>query len=193
MASEIAAQQSAHDRVPDAVSPWIARWTGLIAPRSNALDLACGYGRHSRLLAAQGHHVTAVDFDAQALAVLREVPGITTLAANLEHAPWPFTDRQFAAIIVANYLHRPLLSKLVDSLAPDGVLLYETFMHGNEHYGRPSNPDFLLAPGELLDFARDRLQVVAFEQGRVGSPRPAVVQRLCAVGRQYPWPPPLSG
>jgi SAM-dependent methyltransferase len=193
MVSEMAVQHSAHDRLPDAASPWIARWIGLIAPRSQVLDLACGHGRHSRLLAAQGHHLTAVDFDVQALAILRDVPGITTLAANLEHAPWPFADRQFGAIIVTNYLHRPLLPKLADALAPEGVLLYETFMQGNEHYGRPSNPDFLLAPGELLDFARGRLQVVAFEQGRVASPHAAVVQRLCAVGRQYPWPPPLSG
>jgi SAM-dependent methyltransferase len=179
--------------MPNDVSPWIVRWAGLIAPRSNVLDVACGYGRHSRLLAAQGHQVTAVDTDAQALAALRHVAGITTLASDLESAPWPLADRQFGAIVVANYLHRPLLPKLSDALTPDGVLLYETFMQGNERYGRPSNPDFLLAPGELLDFARDRLQVVAFEQGRIASPRAAVVQRLCAVGRQYPWPPPLGG
>ena len=136
MVSEMAVKQSAHDRMLDATSPWVARWIGLIAPRSNVLDVACGHGRHSRLLAAQGHQVTAVDFDVQALAILHDVPGITTLAANLEHAPWPFADRQFGAIIVTNYLHRPLLAKLADALAPGGVLLYETFMQGNEHYGR---------------------------------------------------------
>ena len=114
------------------------------------------------------------------------------VAADLEHGPWPFTAERFDAIVVVHYLHRALYSHLVDSLASDGVLIYETFAHGNAAYGKPSNPAFLLAPAELLDLARERLTVIAFEQGLVGGERPTVIQRLAAVGKARSWPVPLS-
>jgi hypothetical protein len=115
---------------------------------------------------------------------------VTTIAADLETGPWPLSGQRFDAIIVANYLHRPLLSRLLGALAGDGTWLYETFAAGNEAYGRPSNPDHLLAAGELLSL-HGRLTIVAFEQGRVGGERPAVIQRIAAVGPDRRWPPML--
>ncbi|MCA1973934.1 MAG: SAM-dependent methyltransferase, partial [Caenispirillum sp.] len=122
-----------------------------------------------------------VDRDTEALAALAGRAGIETLAADLEAGPWPLAGRRFDAIVVTNYLHRPLFPHLIEALAAGGVLLYETFMRGNERFGRPSNPDFLLRPGELLEVFGPALQVVAFEQGEVARPKPAVVQRLCGV------------
>ena len=162
-------------------SPWVARWAALVPAGAEVLDLACGHGRHARLLAARGCRVLAVDRDAAALASLADVAGVVTLRADLEGAPWPFPPARFAAVVVTNYLHRPLFEPLVGALAPGGVLVYETFMLGNERFGKPSNPEFLLRPGELLEVVRARLEVVAFEQGRVETPRPAMVQRICAV------------
>lgn len=163
-------------------SPWVLRWSPLIAPGGAVLDLACGAGRHARLLAARGHPVLAVDRDRALLDALGGVPGIEPFAAELEHAaPWPLGGRRFAAIIVVNYLYRPLFPQLAAALEEGGVLVYETFAVGNERYGRPSNPKFLLRPGELLDAFRPMLSVVAFEQGRVMRPKPAVIQRLCAL------------
>lgn len=163
-------------------SPWITRFAPLIAPGGRVLDLACGRGRHARWLAGRGWPVLALDRDGEALADLAGVPGIRTLQADVEGGPWPLPGERFAAIVVSRYLHRPLLPRLAASLAPGGVLLYETFMAGNERWGKPSRPDFLLQPGELLEFARSGgLTVVAYEAGRVGSPRPAVMQRLCAL------------
>jgi SAM-dependent methyltransferase len=163
-------------------SPWVLRWSALIAPGGAVLDLACGAGRHARVLAERGHPVLAVDRDRALLDGLRAVPGIEPLTADLENAsPWPLGGRRFAAIIVVNYLHRPLFPQLAAALEEGGVLVYETFAVGNERYGRPSNPKFLLRPGELLDAFRPLLSVVAFEQGRVTQPKPAVIQRLCAL------------
>ena len=178
---------------PDSPSPWIARFAPLIAPGARVLDLACGRGRHSRFLAARLCDVVAIDRDAQALASLADVPRITTMAADLERGDWPLAGARFDAVVVANYLHRPLLPRLIAALADDGVLLYETFAAGNEACGRPSNPDFLLAPGELLTLASGRLTVIAFEQGQSNGARPAVVQRIAAVGPGRDWPPPLPG
>lgn len=175
----------------DAPSPWIARFASLIAPGARVLDLASGRGRHSRFLAARLCDVVAVDRDAHALAALAGVPRVTTIAADLERGDWPLAGELFDAIVVTNYLHRPLLPRLLDGLAADGAWLYETFARGNEAYGRPANPDFLLAAGELLALARERLTIVAFEQGLVAGSRPAVVQRIAAVGRARRWPPPL--
>jgi SAM-dependent methyltransferase len=172
-----------------APSPWIARFAPLIAPGARVLDVACGQGRHSRFLAARLCDVVAIDRDAQALAALAGVPRVTTIAADLEGGPWPLSGRQFDAIVVANYLHRPLFPELIDALDSGGTFLYETFAAGNEDYGRPSNPDHLLVPGELLSLLCERLTIVAFEQGRVGDVRPAVVQRIAAVGRGRRWPP----
>jgi SAM-dependent methyltransferase len=164
----------------DAPSEWVVRWAHRISAGSEVLDLACGGGRHARLLAALGHPVHAVDRNREALATLAAVPGVTTLCADLEQGPWPYAGRAFGGIVVANYLHRPLLPLLIDALAAPGVLIYETFAAGNERYGRPSTPDFLLRPGELLDCVRGRLAVVAYEHLTVSLPRPAVVQRICA-------------
>jgi SAM-dependent methyltransferase len=172
-----------------APSLWIARFAPLIAPGARVLDVACGQGRHSRFLAARLCDVVAIDRDEQALAALAGVPRVTTIAADLEGARWPLSGRQFDAIVVANYLHRPLFPKLLDALDSEGTFLYETFAAGNEAYGRPSNPDHLLTPGELLSLLRERLTIVAFEQGRVGDARPAVMQRIAAVGRGRRWPP----
>lgn len=165
----------------DTPSAWVRRWAPL-APLGEVLDLACGGGRHARLFAARGHPVLAVDRDAQALATTAG-EGIVTMAIDLEvpDLVWPFEAGRFAAIVVTNYLHRPLLAHLAASLAPDGVLIYETFAQGNEAFGKPSNPAFLLAPGELLAFALDtELRVSAFEDTYTAEPKPAVVQRLCA-------------
>ena len=162
-------------------SPWVVRWAGLIRPGGAALDVACGHGRHTRHLAALGVRVTAVDRDAAALAELSGLDGVRTVQADLEGAPWPFAAGAFDGVVVTNYLHRPLFLALAASLAPGGVLIYETFMAGNERYGKPSNPDFLLRPHELAEAWRGRLEVVAFEQGRVERPKPAVIQRICAL------------
>jgi SAM-dependent methyltransferase len=157
------------------------------------LDLACGAGRHARFFAQRGAHVLAVDRDGEALAAIANVAGIETRRIDIEASGWPFAHERFDAIIVTHYLHRPALQPLVAALTEDGVLLYETFARGNEVYGRPSNPDFLLEPGELLDLVSDRLIVVEFAQGFVDSGgRPAVMQQLAAVGRKRHWPPPLA-
>ncbi len=167
------------------VSAWVARFAALI-PAGEVLDLACGGGRHARALAALGHPVLALDRDPDALA-LAAGPGIVTLRHDLEAgAPWPFAPGRFAGIVVSNYLHRPLLDELARSLAPDGVMIYETFSLGNAEFGRPSKPDFLLAPGELLDWAgRADWRVLAYEDGVIGQPKPAMVQRLCAAGAGF--------
>lgn len=163
-------------------SPWIRRFAPLLPAGGEALDLACGGGRHARLLAGLGHRVEAVDRNAEALARLAGVAGVSVRVADLEHGPWPYAGRRFAGIVVANYLHRPLLPLIEGALADGGVLIYETFMEGNERFGRPSNPDFLLRSQELLQVAQAAgLRVVAYEEGEVGVPKPAMVQRLCAV------------
>lgn len=161
-----------------APSPWVARWAGLVRPGGEVLDVACGAGRHARLLASMGFEVCAVDRDP---ALFPHPPaGVRLVAADLEAGPWPFPGRRFDAIVVANYLHRPLLPVLAGSLEPGGVLVYETFARGNERFGKPSNPDYLLAPGELLEAVRGKLRVLAYEDLVVSDPRPAAVQRLCA-------------
>lgn len=143
-------------------SGWVRQWAHLIAPGGTVLDVASGAGRHARWLAALGHPVTALDRDAAALATMRGVAGIATLACDLEGAPWPLPDdARFAAIVVTNYLYRPLMPRLIDALAPGGVLIYETFAQGNETVGKPSNPAFLLAPGELLAVCMPALRVIA--------------------------------
>jgi SAM-dependent methyltransferase len=162
-------------------SPWVVRWAALIRPGGAALDVACGHGRHARHLAALGLRVTAVDRDAAALEALAGLGGVRAVQADLEGAPWPFPAGAFDGVVVVNYLHRPLFDALAAGLAPGGVLIYETFMAGNERYGKPSNPDFLLRPYELAEVWRGRLEVAAFEQGRVERPKPAVIQRICAL------------
>jgi len=153
-------------------SPWVTRWAALVE-RGPVLDVACGAGRHARLFAARGLEVVAVDRDAQ------QIPGVRFVQADLENGPWPLADESFAAIVVTNYLHRPLFAQLEAALAQDGLLIYETFMAGNEKYGRPSNPAYLLRPSELLQAFRG-LTPIAFEQGYIETPKPALIQRLCA-------------
>lgn len=173
-------------------SAWVRRFARLVTNGGRVLDVACGQGRNSRFLAERGYQVLAVDRDQAALDTLSSVPRVTCVAADLERDPWPFGGETFDAVIVTNYLHRPLFPHLLRSLSGDGTMLYETFARGNETYGKPSNPDFLLADAELLHAFGDALIVVAFEQGLVDADRPAVVQRLAAVGRARRWPPPLS-
>ena len=170
-------------------SPWVARFAPLIALHGRVLDVASGYGRNARHLASLGHHVLAVDREAAALATLGGIAGIETRVADLESDAWPFAGLAFDAIVVTHYLHRPLFAALLAALRPDGVLLYETFADGNAVFGRPARPEFLLQPDELLQRFGASLRVVAFEQGQVALPFPAVIQRLCATGRAHRWPP----
>ena len=161
-----------------APSPWVQRWTGWIRPGGAVLDVACGAGRHARLLARLGFEVDAVDRAPELFA--DPPPGVTLLAADIEGGPWPYEGRRFDAIVVANYLHRPLLPVLAGSLEHGGLLIYETFAAGNERFGKPSNPAFLLKPGELLEAVQGKLKVVAYEDLVVEEPKPAAVQRICA-------------
>ena len=128
-----------------------------------------------------GYRIEAVDRDRNALSTLEGISGISTRLADLERDVWPYDKACFDGVIVTNYLYRPKFDALIDVLRANGILVYETFMVGNELLGKPSNPDFLLNPGELLDRVRPRLNVIAFEQGRVDAPKPAFVQRICAV------------
>jgi SAM-dependent methyltransferase len=162
-------------------SDWVSRFAPLITREGRVLDLACGHGRHTRLLAGLGLSVTAVDRDEHALASMDGTAGVEVVRADLENDAWPFDGQAFAGVIVSNYLHRPLLPRLVQALAPGGVLIYETFAVGNERYGRPANPKFLLKPGELLQLAYAHLRIVAYEDLYTDRPRPAMVQRICAV------------
>ncbi len=161
-------------------SPWVCRFTPLICRGGAVLDVACGGGRHARYLAGLGSRVEATDRDSGALRELADCAGVTTFAHDLEAAAWPYGGRQFDGIVVTNYLHRPLFSHLVAAVAPGGVLIYETFARGNERYGRPRNPEFLLKPGELLKVAHGHLEVIAYENLEVEMPRPAFIQRMCA-------------
>jgi SAM-dependent methyltransferase len=175
-----------------APSPWVARHAALIAPGMRVLDLAAGHGHHARFLAERGAEVLAVDRDAAALATLAGTPRVTTRVADLEGTDWPLAGERFDAIVVVHYLYRPRVADLLSLIGDAGVLIYETFAAGNEAFGRPSNPDFLLRDGELLAWSRDRMTVVAFEQGKVslyGSS--AVIQRIAAIGA-HAWPPTLD-
>lgn len=158
-------------------SDWVRRWSTLAPPGSTALDVACGAGRHLRWMHQHGHPTVGVDRSADAVAACAAWGEIH--CADIEDGPWPFAGRQFGAVIVTNYLWRPLLPLLVDSVAPGGVLIYETFASGNETVGRPARADFLLQPGELLA-ASATLRTVAYEDGFVDAPA-RFVQRIAAV------------
>ena len=167
-----------------APSAWITRFSPLIPAAAQVLDLACGQGRHARYLQAQGQRVTGVDRDGAALQALQADTAGEWLLADIENGPWPLDGRAFDAVVVTNYLWRPLWPHILGSVAPGGLLLYETFAQGNEAYGKPSRPDFLLRPGELLQVCAD-WSVIAYEEGGLQAPD-RVVQRI-AVRR------PLSG
>jgi len=171
-------------------SSWVTRHAALVTAGGPVLDLACGTGRHARFFVGRGHPVTAVDIDTAGVADLAGQPGIRVVRMDLESGDWPFANAGFAGIVITNYLHRPHFPLLPDALAPGGVLVVETFAAGNERLGRPRNPDFLLAAGELLAAFSGVLQVVAYEHGLEQSPRPAVRQRIVAVRSTEPVPLP---
>jgi SAM-dependent methyltransferase len=159
----------------------VLRFAPLVRRGGSVLDVACGSGRHLRHLAGLGLRATGVDRDADAVAPLREIAEI--VAADIENGPWPFAGRRFDAVVVTNYLWRPLLPTLRESLVADeGVLIYETFADGQQQVGRPSRPEFLLQPGELLR-AFAGLHLLAYEDGWLGGAgeEPRRVQRLAAI------------
>lgn len=161
----------------EAPSAWVQRWSHLVPEGGEVLDVACGHGRHLRWFAQRNHAVIGVDRSPEAIesvAALGEA-----VLADIENGPWPLAGRRFAGVVVTNYLWRPLLSTIVESVAPGGVLIYETFAIGNETVGKPSRPDFLLQPGELLR-ACEGLRVVAYEDGFLDSPE-RFVQRIAAI------------
>jgi len=160
-------------------SPWVERWAPSIPSGGRVLDLACGNGRHAVHLAGRGYRVDAVDRDLEASQAVRATPGIHWQQCDLERGDWPFAPAAYQGVVVVNYLHRPLFPHLIETLAPGGVLIYETFALGQERYGRPKNPAYLLLPGELLELARGRLRVFAYEDVTEAAPARRV-QRLCA-------------
>jgi SAM-dependent methyltransferase len=163
-------------------SAWIERFGTAVAPRGPVVDVACGDGRHTRWFVARGREVVAIDRDLAGVADLRNEAGVHQVEFDLERGqPIPLAPASFAAVVVTNYLWRPILDDLVALLVPGGRLLYETFAVGNERYGRPTNPDYLLRRGELLELAaRHELHVIAYEDIVVDEPRPACVQHLAA-------------
>jgi len=166
--------------VNHAPSAWISRFAGLVPAGGRVLDLAAGGGRHGRFFAARGHAVTLLDRDISGLADLAGLLGMEVLQADIEAGPWPLRGRRFDAVVVTNYLWRPVMDEIVATVAPGGALLYETFAVGNERFGRPRNPEFLLRPGELLDAVRGQLEVRAYEHGEDDGP-PAMRQKIAAV------------
>ena len=174
-------------------SPWVTRFAALIPQDGHVLDLACGGGRHTRFLLRRGHRVVALDRDVSGVQDLGAEPDLEIVETDLEDGgAWPLANRLFSGIIVINYLFRPLFPTLLDALDRGGVLIYETFAAGNERFGRPANPAFLLEPGELLDVTRGTLRIVAFEDGIIEQPRRAAIQRICAI-RTTDDSPPLIG
>jgi len=179
-------QSIARDLPPP--SPWVMRFSRLFRENTRILDLACGGGRHAIRLAARGYQIVAADRNTAPLYenLSDAVPrNLEIREVDLETSTgWTFGDEKFGGIIITNYLHRPIMADIADALTDEGVLIYETFAAGNEKFGKPSNPDFLLRPGELWDCFSDRLSVIAYEDGIVTDPRPARIQRICAVGKK---------
>lgn len=172
----------------DGPSPWVARFAGLTPEGSRVLDLACGGGRNGRWFLARNHSVTLLDRDVGHVQDLNRETGVEIIEADLESGSPAFegngslAGRRFGAIVVVNYLHRPLLAPIVEAIEAGGLLIYETFARGNEAFSRPKNPDFLLRSGELLELVRGRMQVVAYEHGLVADDGcPGVKQRIAAV------------
>jgi SAM-dependent methyltransferase len=164
-------------------SPWVVRFASLVSRRGEVLDVACGGGRHTRLFLERGHRVVAIDRDLSGLADLADHTRLERVEADLEEkTPFVLTGRRFSAVVVTNYLNRPLMPALIAAVEADGIFIYETFAAGNERYGRPTNPNFLLRPGELLDVVNGHLRVIAYEDLVVDKPSAAAIQRVCAIG-----------
>lgn len=171
------------------VSCWVTQWAHLVPQGGQVLDVACGYGRHIRYFLEKNMAVAGVDIAKSAIEFIAYslTNNLTSaqqnkaelIVADIENGTWPLVGRQFSAIVVTNYLWRPLFPTLVASLAPGGVLIYETFATGNETVGKPSRPDFLLQKGELLQVCAG-LRIVAFEDGFIANPD-RFVQRIVAV------------
>ena len=160
-------------------SAWIERHSPLISRSSQILDIAAGKGRHTRYLLRKGHSVIAVDKNLSSLRNIKNAR-LSLIQVDLETgAPWPFKKDMFAGIVVTNYLYRPLFGPIIASLAPGGVLIYETFARGNEKFGKPNNPDYLLEPDELIRVTLNKLHIIAYEDLLVEQPRPARIQRIC--------------
>ena len=180
----VTSDDSLHGSEPP--SAWVRRWSHLVAPGGGVLDVACGYGRHARWFYERNHPVALVDLAQEAINSIASVIPVNAceaVVADIENEPWPFAGRGFAAVVVTNYLWRPLFPALLGSLQPGGVLIYETFTQGNETVGKPSRADFLLRTGELLDVCQ-ALRVVAFEDGFQQAPdgsAPRFIQRIAAV------------
>lgn len=171
---------AAHDVIADA-SPWVRRFAAAIPMGGRVLDLACGAGRHTIFLESLGHAILAIDRDVSLIMPLQSA-SIQVEEIDLEGSNWPLVGQHFSGIVVTNYLYRPFMDELPQMLCEGGVLIYETFSAGNAQFGKPSNPDFLLKPGELLALAqRSGLKVIAYEDIYLDHPKPAMVQRICAV------------
>ncbi len=169
-------------RGPSEPSAWVRRFAPYVPAGGPVLDLACGGGRHVRLFLERGHPVTAVDRDLSGIADTIGRPGLEALEVDLEDGRrFPLAGRRFAGVIVTNYLYRPLFPALIAAVAPGGALIYETFAKGNEGFGRPRRPEHLMNPGELLEAVRGKLRVCAYEDLIVEVPRPAAIQRICAI------------
>lgn len=174
-------QDDTRHRRPTGASPWVERFAGLVPAAGPVADIACGGGRHGRLFLGRGHPVLFADRDVGGVADLAGRPEVEIVQADFEGgAAWPLAGRRFAGVVVTNYLWRPILPRIIELVGPGGLLLYETFARGNEAFGRPSNPDFLLKPGELFEAVRGKLAVLAYAQRVVDAPRPAVIQHIAA-------------
>lgn len=178
-----AAENAADARPPTEPSRWVMRFSRLVRAGGQVLDLAAGGGRHTHWFLASERSVVALDRDLSALEWL-EHPRLEKVEADLEASEgWPLGERSFDAVVVTNYLWRSIFDDIVGAVRHDGVLIYETFAEGNERYGRPRRPEFLLQAGELLAKVAPRLEIVAYEHGYTEHPSPRVVQRVCAIGR----------
>lgn len=175
------------ERATGTPSSWVKAYLAGAQPRGTVLDVACGSGRHLRLARSLGHGVAGVDRDLSGVADLAGASGVELIEADLESGgPWPLVARTFDAVIVTNYLWRPVMPDIVAAVARSGLLIYETFARGNERHGSPRNPDFLLEPGELIEWTRTRLVPVAYQHVRLEEPT-RHVQRIAAVGPDHVW------
>ncbi len=165
---------------------WVVEHLPLIRPGGHVLDVACGSGRHLRAALDAGFRVTGIDRDLAGVGDFADCPGVHLSTADLETGGVPpFSAERFDGVIVTNYLWRPLLADIVAAVAEDGVLIYETFAAGNERHGRPTRPEFLLQPGELIEAVTGKLIVVAYRHGRRDEPKPSVMQAIVAVGHTH--------